>query len=124
MKTLNCDTQVYPTVVMPLSEIYSIVDTEEMFNFHNTLYKSLAAKGMRNPLLICKASTFRETDLRDFEPRAIDEDFSEPYYCLIGNNRYRFAKLNDYTHIECCFIDTLEQAKRLHKETLIKPRKM
>lgn len=124
MKTLNCDPQDYPTVVIPLSDIYSIVDSEEMYNFHNTLYNSLEAKGMRNPLLIAKAEVFRDTDLHKFESREIDKDFSEPYYCLIGNNRYRFAKLNGYTHIECCFIDTLEQAERLHKETLIKPRKM
>ena len=51
-------------------------------------------------------------------------DLTKPYVCMIGNNRYLYAKSRGYTHIECLLFDDPEELNVMQKKTLIKPRRM
>lgn len=79
---------------------------------------------MLNPILVCTEEDFKTTDIRQFERRPVPENISETYRCLIGNNRYRYATENEYTHIECHIVRTYDQVKKAHLKTQIEPRKM
>lgn len=92
--------------------------------FEKTLKKSIASKGMLNPILVCTDKDFKQTDISNFERRPVPEDIKEKYRCLIGNNRYKFALENNYTHIECKVVTSLEELKELHRKNFIEPRKM
>ena len=79
---------------------------------------------MLNPILVCTDKDFKQTDIRKFERRPVPENIKETYRCLIGNNRYKYAKENGYTHIECHIVKTYEEVKKAHLKTQIEPRKM
>jgi hypothetical protein len=111
------------SVILPLEDIYSLNDNLRDSNFQNTFQKSLRAKGMLNPLLVSTEEGFK-SNTHPFDRRPQPEYIDQLYRCMIGNNRYRFAKENGYTHIECLIVDELETLKRLHRKTFIEPRKM
>lgn len=112
------------TVILPLSDINSVLDTIRDIPFSTKLKKSLEQKGMLNPLLVCTDTDFKQTDIRQFENRPVSENIKETYRCLIGNNRYKYAEENGYTHIECHIVKTYEEVKKAHRKTQIEPRKM
>ena len=121
---LRCVQQDFDTVILPLSDINSVPDNLTDVLFNKTLTKSIALKGMLNPLLVCTDEDFKNTDIRKFERRPVPENITETYRCLIGNNRYRYAKENKYTHIECHIVSTYDEVKQAHIKTQIEPRKM
>ena len=123
-KVLSCKNKLGGTVIVALSDIHSVNDNLQDKAFDDILKKSLATRGMLNPLLICTDFDFKQTDIRNFERRPVPEDIKETYRCLIGNNRYKYAKENGYTHIECFLVRTFDEVKRAHLKTQIEPRKM
>lgn len=124
-QVLKCS-QKYPlkTVILPLDDINSVNDDIQDRAFNETLQKSLQSKGMLNPILVCTDKDFKQTDIARFERRKVPEDIKEKYRCLIGNNRYKYALDNGYTHIECFLVKTFEDVKKAHLKTQISPRKM
>lgn len=123
-KTLTCLNKLSGTVIIALNNINSISDNLEDKAFDNTLSKSLLMKGMLNPILICTDKDFKQTDISRFERRPVPDIITEDYRCLIGNNRYNYARENGYTHIECHIVKTFEQVKNAHRLTQIEPRRM
>ena len=123
-QVLKCSEKQLETVILALKDINSVRDNIEDKAFDNTLTKSLLIKGMLNPILVCSDKDFKQTDISRFERRPVPEDITETYRCLIGNNRYRYALENGYTHIECHIVKTFEQVKKAHRLTQIEPRKM
>ena len=123
MQVLKAINKFEGSVILPLEDIYSLNDNLRDSNFQNTFQKSLKAKGMLNPLLVSTEEGFK-SNTHPFDRRPQPEYIDQLYRCMIGNNRYRFAKENGYTHIECLIVDELETLKRLHRKTFIEPRKM
>lgn len=123
-QVLKCSQKHLKTVILPLDNINSVNDNLQDKAFDTTLKKSLELKGMLNPILVCTNKDFKQTDIRQFERRPVPENIKETYRCLIGNNRYKYAKENGYTHIECHIVKTYEEVKKAHLKTQIEPRKM
>lgn len=123
-RILKCSQKIFDTVIIPLDNIHSVNDNLNDLAFEKTLKKSIASKGMLNPILVCTDKDFKQTDISNFERRPVPEDIKEKYRCLIGNNRYKFALENNYTHIECKVVTSLEELKELHRKNFIEPRKM
>ena len=123
-KTLHCLNKLSGTVIIALDDIHSVNDNLQDKAFDNILKKSLETRGMLNPLLVCLDKDFKQTDIRRFERRPVPEEITETYRCLIGNNRYKFAVENGYTHIECHIVTTFDEVKKAHLLTQIEPRKM
>ena len=123
-RILKCSQKIFDTVILPLDNINSVNDNLNDLAFEKTLKKSIASKGMLNPILVCTDKDFKQTDISNFERRPVPEDIKEKYRCLIGNNRYKFALENNYTHIECHIVKTYDEVKRAHHKTQIEPRKM
>ena len=123
-KTLQSINKLSGTVIIALNDIYSVSDNLQDKAFDNILKKSLELKGMLNPLLVCTDYSFKHTDIKEFERRPVAENIIETYRCLIGNNRYKYAVENGYTHIECYIVTTFDEVKKAHLSTQIEPRKM
>jgi len=123
-RILKCSQKILDTVIIPLDNINSVNDNLNDLAFEKTLKKSIESKGMLNPILVCTDKDFKQTDISNFERRPVPEDIKEKYRCLIGNNRYKFALENNYTHIECHIVKTYDEVKRAHHKTQIEPRKM
>lgn len=123
-QVLKCVQKHLSTIVLPLDDINSVNDNIQDKAFQDTLKKSLQFKGMLNPILVCSDKDFKQTDIRNFERRPVPEDITEKYRCLIGNNRYKYAKDNGYTHIECHIVKTYDEVKAAHLKTQIEPRRM
>ena len=121
---LTCSQKRKDTLVIALENIYSLKDDIKDITFDTILRKSLQTKGMLNPILVCTDFDFKQTDIRNFERRAVEEDIRQTYRCLIGNNRYAYAVENGYTHIECLLVRTFDEVKKAHLLTQIEPRKM
>lgn len=112
------------TVLLPLDDIYSLNDNLQDKAFDKIFNRSMLTKGMLNPILVCTDYDFKQTDIRNFERRPVEEDITQKYRCLIGNNRYKYAVDNGYTHIECVLVRTFTEVKKAHLLTQIEPRKM
>ena len=123
-QVLKCSQKHLDTIILAIDDIHSVNDNLQDKAFDNTLKKSLETKGMLNPILVCTDKDFKQTDIRQFERRPVPEEIQEKYRCLIGNNRYKFALDNGYTHIECHVVKTFDDVKRAHRKTEIEPRKM
>ena len=123
-RILKCSQKILDTVIISLANINSVNDNLNDLAFEKTLEKSIESKGMLNPILVCTDKDFKQTDISNFERRPVPEDIKEKYRCLIGNNRYKFALENNYTHIECHIVKTYDEVKRAHHKTQIEPRKM
>ena len=121
---LKCTQKQLDTKIIPLYNINSVNDNLNDIAFEKTLAKSIKQKGMLNPLLVCTDKDFKSTDIRNFERRTVPEEIAEEYRCLIGNNRYKYAVENGYTHIECHVVSTFDEVKKTHQMTQIEPRKM
>ena len=123
-QVLKCSQKHLKTVILPLDNINSVNDNLQDKAFDTTLKKSLELKGMLNPILVCTDKDFKQTDIRQFERRKVPEEITQRYRCLIGNNRYKYAVENGYTHIECHVVKTFEEVKAAHRKTQIEPRRM
>jgi len=123
-QTLKCTQNKLDTIIIPLYNINSVNDNLKDLAFENTLTKSIERKGMLNPLLVCTDKDFKSTDISKFERRPVPENITEEYRCLIGNNRYKYAVENGYTHIECHIVSTFDEVKKAHQMTQIEPRRM
>jgi hypothetical protein len=124
VKILHCKTNNFNTKIIELKNINSVNDNLQDKAFDHTLKTSIKNKGMLNPILVCTDIDFKHTDIRQFERRPVPENITETYRCLIGNNRYKYAVENDYTHIECHVVSTYEEVQKAHLKTQIEPRKM
>lgn len=91
-------------------------------NFTKRLKHSIDTKGMLNPILVMSLETYLTTDQDLTNDKHVD--YTKPYVCMIGNNRYLYAKTHSYTHIECLLINDPEELRNMTRNTLIKPRKM
>ncbi len=114
---LRCAPSKFSTKIIALNDIHSVLDDCNDEVFTEKLQHSLLTEGMINPILVCTDLDFKTTDISIFERRPVPEDIQETYRCLIGNNRYKFAADNGYTHIECHIVETLQQVKDAHKQT-------
>lgn len=123
-QVLKCYQKHLKTIILPLDNINSVNDNLQDKAFDTTLKKSLESKGMLNPILVCTDKDFKQTDIRQFERREVPEEITQRYRCLIGNNRYKYAVENGYTHIECHVVKTFEEVKAAHRKTQIEPRRM
>lgn len=123
-RILKCSQKLFDTIILPLDNINSVSDNRHDPAFDAALKKSLELKGMIHPILVCTDKDFKQTDISRFERRPVPDQIEERYRCLIGNNRYKFALDNGYTHIECHVVKTFEEVKRAHRKTEIEPRKM
>ena len=123
VKVLRAQNKYPDSIIVPLSDIYSLNDNLRDSNFQNTFQKSLALKGMLNPILVSTEEGFK-TNTHPFDRRPQPEHVEQMYRCMIGNNRYKYAVDNGYTHIECLVIDDLITLKNMHKKTFLEPRKM
>lgn len=124
-KILQCSDKLGKEIlILPLSDIYSLNDNLQDKAFDKTLKNSLERKGMIHPILVCTDSDFKQSDLQRFERRPVEVDIKESYRCLIGNNRYKYAVENGYTHIECLVVRSFDEVKAEHLRTQIEPRKM
>jgi hypothetical protein len=111
------------SAIIALADIYSLNDNLRDSNFQNTFQKSLNMKGMLNPILVSTEQGFK-TNTHPFDRRPQPEHIEQMYRCMIGNNRYKYAVDNGYTHIECLIIDDLITLKAMHNKTFLEPRKM
>ena len=123
-QVLKCYQKHLKTIILPLDNINSVNDNLQDKAFDATLKKSIESKGMLNPILVCTDKDFKQTDIRQFERREVPEEITQRYRCLIGNNRYKYAVENGYTHIECHVVKTFEEVKAAHHKTQIEPRRM
>jgi hypothetical protein len=114
----------YPdSIIVHLSDIYSLNDNLGDGSFNATLHKSLGLRGMLNPILISTEEGFK-ANTHPFDRRPQPEHVEQMYRCMIGNNRYKYAVDNGYTHIECLVIDDLVTLKNMSRKTFLEPRKM
>jgi hypothetical protein len=123
-QVLKCCQKILETKIIALKDIHSVNDNLQDKAFDKILTNSLETKGMLNPILVCTDKDFNQTDISRFERRPVPAEIKEKYRCLIGNNRYKYAVENGYTHIECHIVKTFEQVKKAHNLTQIEPRKM
>ena len=114
----------YPdSIIVHLSDIYSLNDNLADGSFDATLKKSLSLRGMLNPILLSTEEGFK-ANTHPFDRRPQPEHVEQMYRCMIGNNRYKYAVENGYTHIECLVIDDLVTLKNMNRKTFLEPRKM
>jgi len=114
----------YPdSIIVHLSDIYSLNDNLGDGSFDSTLKKSLSLRGMLNPILLSTEEGFK-ANTHPFDRRPQPEHVEQMYRCMIGNNRYKYAVENGYTHIECLVIDDLVTLKNMNRKTFLEPRKM
>jgi hypothetical protein len=123
IKVLKAQKKFKGSIIVPLSDIYSLNDNLQDKAFDKIFQKSLEAKGMLNPILLSTEEGFK-TNTHLFDRRPQPENIEQSYRCMIGNNRYKYARDNGYTHIECLVIDDLAELKKIHRETFLEPRKM
>ena len=114
----------YPdSIIVHLSDIYSLNDNLADGSFDVTFKKSLSLRGMLNPILLSTEEGFKN-NTHPFDRRPQPEYIEQMYRCMIGNNRYKYAVDNGYTHIECLVIDDLVTLKNMNRKTFLEPRKM
>lgn len=90
--------------------------------FTAKLKASIDGKGMLNPILVMSLEGYLSSEQDPANDKHIDP--AKQYICMIGNNRYQYALLHGYTHIECLLIDDPVELRRMTDLMLIKPRKM
>ena len=112
-QVLKCSQKFLETKILALKDINSVNDNLQDKAFDSILKNSLETKGMLNPILVCTDKDFKQTDISKFERRSVPQDITEKYRCLIGNNRYRYAVENGYTHIDAIVVDDESEVRPL-----------
>jgi hypothetical protein len=123
IRVLRCSQKHDGTEIIHLDDIYSLNDNLQDKAFEKIFYRSLETKGMLNPILVSTEEGFKSTT-HPFDRRKQPEHVEQQYRCMIGNNRYKYARENGYTHIECLVLDNLDELKSVHIKTFLEPRKM
>ena len=123
VKVLKAQNKFDNSVILSLKEIYSLNDNLQDKAFDKIFTRSLESKGMLNPILVSTEEGFKN-NTHPFDRRPQPETIEQAYRCMIGNNRYKYAVDNGYTHIECLVLDDLETLKTTHRKTFLEPRKM
>ena len=123
IKVLRAQNKYPDSIIVHINDIYSLNDNLGDGSFDATLKKSLNLRGMLNPILISTEEGFK-SNTHPFDRRPQPEHVEQMYRCMIGNNRYKYAVDNGYTHIECLVIDDLVTLKNMNRKTFLEPRKM
>ena len=123
MRLLRAQNKYPGSIVVELSDIYSLNDNLDDANFKNVFNKSLSLKGMLNPILLSTEEGFK-ANTHPFDRRPQPDHVEQSYRCMIGNNRYKYAVDNGYTHIECLVLNDLNALKNMHRKTFLEARKM
>lgn len=123
MRLLRAQNKYPGSIVVELSDIYSLNDNLDDANFKNVFNKSLSLKGMLNPILLSTEEGFK-ANTHPFDRRPQPDHVEQSYRCMIGNNRYKYAVDNGYTHIECLVINDLDTLRNMNRKTFLEPRKM
>lgn len=123
MRLLRAQNKYPGSIVVELSDIYSLNDNLDDANFKNVFNKSLSLKGMLNPILLSTEEGFK-ANTHPFDRRPQPDHVEQSYRCMIGNNRYKYAVDNGYTHIECLVLNDLIALKNMHRKTFLEARKM
>jgi hypothetical protein len=109
----------WPTRVFNLDEVYSEMDEAALLdrNFLAAIKKSIDNDGMLWPPIVWSQDTFltyyEEQPQKQDPNKAVETDLK--YRCAIGNNRFNYAKENNYTAIECIYV-----SKWQNKDTVLK----
>lgn len=123
VKVLRAVNKFEGSIIVALSDVYSLNDGLVDRAFMSIFTKSLESKGMLNPILLSTEEGFK-SKTREFDKRPQPDDSGCMYRCMIGNNRYKYAVDNGYTHIEALVIDDYDELKSTHRKTFLEPRKM
>lgn len=106
------------------SKLYNISDISFMRDdaaildkkFSKSLNRSLDKNGMKFPVLVTDSNLFKSwVERPDIFPKPLD--VSEPYRCVIGNNRMHWAFNRGYTKIEAIYVSSKEEKQRVLKLT-------
>ena len=107
--------------VFNLGEVYSKMDEAALLdrNFLAAIKKSIDINGMLWPPIVWSQDTFltyyEEQPQRQDPNKAIKTDLK--YRCAIGNNRFNYAKENNYTAIECVYVSRWQDKDAVLKLT-------
>ena len=123
IKVLRAQNKYPDSIIVHINDIYSLNDNLGDGSFDATLKKSLNLRGMLNPILLSTEEGFK-SNTHPFDRRPQPEHVEQMYRGMIGNNRYKYAVDNGYTHIECLVIDDLVTLKNMNRKTFLEPRKM
>jgi len=100
-----------------LSDCKNIYDRSEDVRWLESLFNSLDAKGMLNPILVCKESELKEIDgVGSVIRRAIDY-CGATWYIVCGNNRYEYALSRGYTSIDAYELKSKQEYYDFHGVT-------
>ena len=111
----------WSTRVFNLNEVYSEMDEAALLDrkFLAAIKKSIADNGMLWPPIVWSQDTFltyyEEQPQRQDPNKAVEIDLK--YRCAIGNNRFNYAKENNYTAIECVYVSRWQDKDAVLKLT-------
>ena len=111
----------WSTRVFNLYEVYSEMDEAALLDrkFLAAIKKSIADNGMLWPPIVWSQDTFltyyEEQPQRQDHNKAVEIDLK--YRCAIGNNRFNYAKENNYTAIECVYVSRWQDKDAVLKLT-------
>jgi hypothetical protein len=111
----------WSTRVFNLYEVYSEMDEAALLDrkFLAAIKKSIADNGMLWPPIVWSQDTFltyyEEQPQRQDPNKAVEIDLK--YRCAIGNNRFNYAKENNYTAIECVYVSRWQDKDAVLKLT-------
>lgn len=111
----------FKQVVLSLDEVYWQLDEAAILDpkFRAALAYSLDSNGMLWPPIVWTQKTFMDyysaNPSRQDPTKLVDQDKS--YRVAIGNNRFNYAKIRGYTHIECVIADKWEDKDSILKIT-------
>ena len=111
----------YEHRVFSLNDVYWKLDESALLDwrFREALAKSLNEKGMLWPPIVWKQETFlvylQESRRKHDPSKSVDIDLD--YRVAIGNNRFHYAKQNNYTHIECVIAEIWQDRDLILSQT-------
>ena len=111
----------WSTRVFNLNEVYSEMDEAALLDrkFLAAIKKSIDDNGMLWPPIVWSQDTFltyyEEQPQRQDPNKAVEIDLK--YRCAIGNNRFNYAKENNYTAIECVYVSRWQDKDAVLKLT-------
>ena len=114
----------WPTRVFNLDEVYSEMDEAALLdrNFLAAIKKSIDDNGMLWPPIVWSQDTFltyyEEQPQRQDPNKAVETNLK--YRCAIGNNRFYYAKENNYTAIECIYVSKWQDKDTVFNITQMK----
>ena len=101
-----------------ISDIFFMRDEAAILDrkFRESLNKSLDENGMKFPILVTDSTLFKSwVERPHIFPKPLD--VSEPYRCVIGNNRMHWASSRGYTRIQAIYVSSKEEKQKVLKLT-------